>query len=71
MIAYEFYWRDAKKGYQMIGILPERRKNPKRITRETIMNWGKTVLGKNVNLNDIFFVKVRIDTKPCKSSKAP
>ena len=55
----------------MIGIPPKGRKNPKRITRESIMNWGKTVLGKNVNLNEIFFVKVRIDTKPCKISKGP
>lgn len=41
MGAYEFYWRDPIKGYQFIGTLQERRKNPLRITQESVMNWGK------------------------------
>jgi len=41
MVAYEFYWLDSTGGYQIIGVLPERRKDPKRLTRESIMNWGK------------------------------
>jgi hypothetical protein len=41
MVAYEFYWRDPKKGYQHIGTLPERRKNPTRITQESVMKWGE------------------------------
>jgi hypothetical protein len=36
-----------------LQILPERRKNPKRITYESIMNWAKMLLGKNANT---FFV---------------
>jgi hypothetical protein len=32
MEAYEFYWLDPKGGYQIIGVLPEKRKNSKRIT---------------------------------------
>jgi hypothetical protein len=27
MIAYEFYWCDPVKGYELLGVLPERRKN--------------------------------------------
>ena len=69
MIAYEFYWCDPIKGSQLIGILPERRKNPKRITHESIMNWGKMMLGEGVGTDNIFFVKVRIDTKLHKSPK--
>jgi len=34
VIAYEFYWLDSIKGYQLIGALPERRKNPSRITND-------------------------------------
>jgi len=61
MVAYEFYWRDSTKGFELIGILPERRKDPKRISQESIMNWGKMILGEYVDENDIFFIKVTID----------
>lgn len=61
MVAYEFYWRDPIKGYQLIGKLPERRKNPIRITQESVINWGKKILGENVDANDIFFIKITID----------
>jgi len=61
MVAYEFYWRDSVKGSELIGILPERRKDPKRISQESIMNWGKMILGEYVDVNDIFFIKVTID----------
>ena len=64
MIAYEFYWRDTIKGSQLIGILPERRKKPERISHDSIINWGKTLLGENVDINDIFFVKIRMDNRP-------
>jgi hypothetical protein len=46
MVAYEFYCRDSIKGYQIIGVLPERRKNPSRITQESVMNWGGNILEK-------------------------
>ena len=61
MVAYEFYWRDSTKGFELIGILPERRKDPKRISQESIMNWGKMILGEYVDENDIYFIKVTID----------
>jgi hypothetical protein len=60
--AYRFYWRDPINGPQLIGILPERRKNPERITRESVMNWGKQYFGKTLGINNIFFIQVRIDT---------
>ncbi|PIV21683.1 MAG: hypothetical protein COS40_07070 [Deltaproteobacteria bacterium CG03_land_8_20_14_0_80_45_14] len=61
MVAYEFYWRDPIKGLELIGVLPERRRNPIRITSESVMNWGKKVLGENSGLDNIFFVQVTID----------
>jgi len=61
MVAYEFYWLDPTGGYQIIGILPERRKNPVRITRESIMNRGEKIFGEQFNTRDIFFIPVIID----------
>jgi hypothetical protein len=61
MVGYELYWRDSIKGYQLIGVLPERRKNPNRITKESVLNWGKKYFGNNLNLNDVFFIEVVIN----------
>ena len=61
MVAYEFYRRNEIKGNELVGILPERRKDPKRISQESIMNWGKLILGECIKENDIFFIKVAID----------
>jgi hypothetical protein len=61
MTAYEFYWREAIEGAHLIGILPERRKNPERITQESIMNWGRIILGDLADLSNLFFVQVTID----------
>lgn len=61
MVAYEFYWRDPIKGYQFIGTLSERRKNPLRITQGSVMNWGRKILGNNIDMNDVFFIQVTID----------
>jgi hypothetical protein len=58
MVAYEFYWRDETEKIHFIGILPERRGKPERITSESILNWGRKVIGDPSDLNDIFFVQV-------------
>ena len=61
MDAYEFYWRDTIKGYQPIGVLPERRKNPARRTQESVINLARELLGDNVDVNRIFFIKATKD----------
>jgi hypothetical protein len=63
VVGYELYWHDPIKGYQLIGVLPERRKNPNTITKESVLNWGKKYFGKNLNPNDIFFHEVEINGK--------
>jgi hypothetical protein len=63
MVAYEFYWLEETGGYQIIGVLPERRKNPERITQKSILNWGEKIFGKDVDAKDIFFFQVVIDEK--------
>jgi len=60
MVAYEFYWRDETGKEYFIGILPERRKNPQRITRESALNWGRRVIGDQPDVNDIYFVQVEM-----------
>ena len=57
MVAYEFYWHDPIKGYQLIGVLPERRKSPGRISKKSVLNWGEKYFGNHLNLNDMFFIE--------------
>jgi hypothetical protein len=61
MVGYELYWHDPIKGYQLIGVLPERRRNPKRITKDSVLNWGGKYFGNNMNLNGMFFLEVEIN----------
>ena len=58
MVAYQFYWRDEKEKTHFIGVLTERRKKTVRITAESILNWGRKVMGDRSNLIDIYFVQV-------------
>ncbi len=61
MVAYELYSFDDKNGIEFIGILPERRKNPKRITKDSILNWGRMILGNNGDHKKIFFKRIAIE----------
>jgi len=61
MIAYTFYWIDETEEIHLIGVLPERRKNPERITQESVLNWGRTSLGNNADVDNTFFIQVEID----------
>ena len=57
MLAYELYWRDEGGDQHLIGVLPERRKNSERITEESILNWGREVIGDSRDVKNIYFVK--------------
>jgi len=61
MLAYEVFSYDEENGYNFIGILPERRKDPKRITMESVLNWGRMILGSNADGKKILFKSVTID----------
>jgi hypothetical protein len=63
MMVYEIYVFNKKTGYELIGALPERRKNQMRITRESVIRWGKMLLGDNVNSEDIFFKPIDIENQ--------
>ena len=60
MVAYEFYWLHLN-GYQLIGVLPERRKNLARITQRSIMNWVGELFGETLDIGDIFFIRITRD----------
>ncbi|OGP63930.1 MAG: hypothetical protein A2169_08780 [Deltaproteobacteria bacterium RBG_13_47_9] len=60
MEAYELYSFDRENGIEFMGILPERRKNPIRITRESVMNWGRMLLSDHTVSKTIFFKKVTL-----------
>ena len=61
MLVYELYTFNKKKGYEFIGVLPERRKNPTRMTEDSVMSWGTTLLGDNVDSKNMFFKRVILD----------
>ena len=60
MVAYEFYLVDDVEGFHSFGILPERRKEPLRITQESIMKWGRLNLGDSVEANKIYFIQIEV-----------
>jgi hypothetical protein len=60
MVAYELYWHDETEEAHFIGILPERRKSRERITQESIVNWGRIVVGDYIEVRDIFYTQVEI-----------
>ncbi len=57
IVAYRFFFRDAKKEFEYFGLLPERRRSQERINDESVTNWGRKYFGKNAKDEDIFFVK--------------
>jgi hypothetical protein len=61
MLAYELYTFDQTNGFELIGVLPERRKNPKRMTEDSVMSWGRMLLGDNADNKSIYFKKVTLD----------
>jgi hypothetical protein len=69
MDAYEFFWRDPQKGYQLIGILPERRRSLARITQKSVMNWAEKYFGRNLEMNNMFFLQVTTDKNTGRTSR--
>jgi hypothetical protein len=59
MVAYEFYLNDPEGNKRLIGILPERRKDPKRITQQSILKWGRMLLYDNEG--SVFFERKTIN----------
>ena len=60
-MAYEFYCGDEVKGYELLGVLPERRKDPARITEKSAWGWVDKVFGNKFSTKDIYFTQVTIN----------
>jgi len=60
MLAYKLYKNDQAEEANLIGILPERRKDQKRITEESILKWGKEVIGDYSEIQNIYFVQIEM-----------
>jgi hypothetical protein len=58
MIAYEFYERDEKRAPHLLGVLPERRRKPERITTESVGKWGRQL--KSGGATAVYFVEVEV-----------
>jgi hypothetical protein len=62
MVAYKFYLRNPKEVFEFVGVLPEKRRDSKRISDESILNLGKKYFGKNArDYEDIFFVETILE----------
>jgi hypothetical protein len=62
MIEYEFYRSNpVTKREELLGVLEERRKDPSRITRESVMGWAEKYFGQDVSVKDIFFIPVNVN----------
>ncbi len=59
MIAYEFYRKVPCGEDRLIGVLPERRRDPARITYDSIVKWGR-LLARDEDLinNRIYFRRI-------------
>ncbi len=60
MVAYEFYFDEGREEDTLIGILPERRKDSKRATRKSIMNWAKKIFESKEIIKNVYFLEVEI-----------
>jgi hypothetical protein len=66
MIYYEFYSIDKAGHHEFFGILPESRKDPKPITRRSIMKWGKLVVCDPKREKKIYFLAREVPDLPPK-----
>jgi hypothetical protein len=60
MIAYELYFFDKTEKAHFITILQEKRENLLRITRESVLNLGRKVIGSNEDVANIYFIQVEV-----------
>jgi hypothetical protein len=60
MFAYEFYWFDKTEKAHFIGILQEKRENLLRITRESVLNLRRKIIGSNEDVANIYFIQVEV-----------
>lgn len=60
MVAYEFYRLDEMKGYELLGVLPERRKDSARISEKSVLGWADKYFGNKFCTEEIYFIPITI-----------
>ncbi len=61
MTTYSFYWLEEIDKVHFVGLLPERRKSPERITQQSISNFARTIIGNEVDVRSLFFLEMTLD----------
>ena len=59
-VSYAFYFDDGDNEDNLIGILPERRKDKRRVTPKSIMRWGKLAASSDTDPNSIYYIKLNL-----------
>ena len=60
MCAYKFYWFDKTEKAHFIGILQEEREDLLTITRESVLDLGRKVIGDNADAPSIYFLLIEV-----------
>ena len=60
MIAYAFYWLEEIDKVHFVGLLPERRKNPERITQQSISNYARAIIGNEIDVGSLFVLEMAL-----------
>jgi hypothetical protein len=63
MVVYRIYYFEEKEKIRFIGFLAEKRKNPGRITQESIFNYVRTILGREANDDKIYYSQITLDER--------
>jgi hypothetical protein len=63
MVVYRIYYFEEQEEIRFIGFLPEKRKNPERITQESIFSYVRTILGHEANEDKIYYSQVTLDER--------
>jgi len=61
MVVYTIYYFEEEEKIRFIGSLPEKRKRPERITKESIFNYVRAILGHEANEDKIYYFQVTLD----------
>ena len=61
MTAYEFYSRDESGDLYLIGVLPESRRDEKRITYDSITKWARSILGDESGVTNISYNTIKLE----------
>ena len=60
MVAYELYWFDETDKAHFMGIVREKREDFCRITRESVLDLGRKVMGDDADVAHLYFIQVEL-----------